>query len=383
MIRSLLHIFAFLMLGTILSVGSNNIARGLSEKPPKQDEKLREPKPVDPVKGILKFFDERPLVALDEGRHHNAQTHAFFRTLVRDPGFAKKVNDIVVEFGTSRYQEVMDRYIMGESVPIEQIRLVWRETTQIYVWDNPVYRQFFETVRAVNQKLPKQRRLRVLLGDPPIDWSRVKNFNDWIRESPRDTFAAELVDREVLRKGRKALIIYGGVGHLQRRDVYANFQPTPGDSAGLLEQIERKSPGTTYNIWANVATDDLGVSEAVKAAWPIPSLILLKGTTLGARDFTTILYPSPPAKERRTRFVNGKRVEISKGEFATFKAEDNIDALLYLGPVKSVTLAPDAIDTYADDAYYREAVRRSKALNEFGLEEIETLRKKYLESKRP
>ena len=82
--------------------------------------------------------------------------------------------------------------------------------------------------------------------------------------------------------------------------------------------------------------------------------------------------------------MDGKRVEISKEEFATFKLEDNFDALLYLGAVKSITKVPYALDTYADEAYFREVVRRSKALHGFGMEEIEGLRKRYLESmKRP
>jgi hypothetical protein len=378
---SLLRFAAFLILCVVLSIGFSSSARGSLNKNIERTKKISQPKPTDPVKGILKLFDKRPLVALDEGPHHTEQTHAFIRALVQDPGFAKRVNDIVVEFGSARYQDVMDRYIKGEPVPIEQLRLAWRETTQVYVWDNPVYRQFFETVRAVNQKLPEQRRLRVLLGDPPIDWSRVNNFNDWMRESPRDTHAAELIEREVLKKGRKALIIYGGFGHLQRRDVYTNFQPTPGDRAGLLEQVERTHPGTPYNIWSNTNTDDLGVPESRKASWHVPSLIPLKNTTLGQRDFTTVLTPSS-GPERRTKFVNGRRVEIRTTEYASLKLEDNFDALLYLGHIRSITKVPDALDTYADEDYFREVVRRSRVLSEVNLEEIENLRRKYDESRR-
>lgn len=379
---SLVRFTAFLLLWSMWSIGFSGPVRASLSKTPEQSRKISEPKPTDPVKGILKLFDQRPLVALDEGPHHTQQTHDFIRALIQDPRFAERVNDVVVEFGTARYQDVMDRYINGESVAIEQLRSAWRETTQVYVWDNPVYRQFFEMVRTVNQKLPTQKRLRVLLGDPPIDWSRVNDFNDWMRESPRDTHAAGLIEREVLKKGRKALIIYGGFGHFQRRDVFTNFQPTPGDRAGLLEQIERTHPGTTYNIWANTNTDDLGVPGSRKASWPVPSLILLKGTTLGQRDFITVLAPSN-GPQQRTKIVNGKRVEIPTTEYAAFKLEDNFDALLYLGPKGAITKVPDALDTYADEDYFREVVRRSRVLGEISLEEIESLRNKYLEARRP
>lgn len=61
-------------------------------------------------------------------------------------------------------------------------KLIWRETTQVYAHDNSVYQKFFETVRAANRKLPDGRKVRVLMGEPPIDWSKVNNFNDRVRE---------------------------------------------------------------------------------------------------------------------------------------------------------------------------------------------------------
>jgi hypothetical protein len=36
-----------------------------------------------------------------------------------------------------------------------------------------VYEQFYRTVRAVNWARPAGRQIRVLLGDPPIDWAAV------------------------------------------------------------------------------------------------------------------------------------------------------------------------------------------------------------------
>jgi hypothetical protein len=369
----------FLLFITILSLNLNSFAQFV-RKSSTPNIGLKEPKAVDPIAGILKLFESRPLVALDEGGHHTAQTHTFFRTLVQDSRFPEKVNDILVEFGNCKYQDVMDRYINGETVPLEQLQLVWRETTQVYVFDNPVYRQFFETVRNVNLKLPKNKRLRVLLGDPAIDWSKVNNFDDWIKQANRDTNAAQIIEREVLKKKRKAILIYGGT-HIVRRDVYRNFEPTPGDFAGVVEQVERVHPKSTYSVWANTVNDDIGVRESNLALFPIPSLVMLKGTTLGERDFTSILSKEGPG-ENRIKFVNGKRVNVPRDEFARLRLEENVDALLYLGPVKYLYKTPYFIDTFSDEDYYRETVRRSRILSEINLEEIEDLRKKYLTVKK-
>jgi hypothetical protein len=48
------------------------------------------------------------------------------------------MNDIVVEFGNSRYQDVMDRFVRGEDVPHAQLQPVWQNTAQAHeIWDVP------------------------------------------------------------------------------------------------------------------------------------------------------------------------------------------------------------------------------------------------------
>lgn len=105
-----------------------------------------------------------------EGPHGNEQGHAFRLALIRDRRFAASVNDIVVEFGSARYQDLMDRFVNGGDVPAQELRRAWQDTTvTTAVWDRPIYEEFFRAVRDVNAALPPGRRLRVLLGDAPID----------------------------------------------------------------------------------------------------------------------------------------------------------------------------------------------------------------------
>jgi hypothetical protein len=130
---------------------------------------------------------------------------------VSNSSFTSKVNEIVVEFGNGLYQDVMDRYISGEDVSPAELSQAWRNTTQIIVWDSPVYERLFATVRKVNQDLPKDKHLRVLLGDAPIDWNSTHSFSDWGHWlSRRDEYFAATVQRDVLSKHHKALLIIGG-----------------------------------------------------------------------------------------------------------------------------------------------------------------------------
>jgi hypothetical protein len=100
--------------------------------------------PLDPVAGILDAFRAHDIVALGEGAHGNEQGAAFRLALVRDARFATTVNDIVVESGNARYQDVMDRFVRGEDVPADVLRqaitaLLRHELTHLFtfqLWGN-------------------------------------------------------------------------------------------------------------------------------------------------------------------------------------------------------------------------------------------------------
>jgi hypothetical protein len=71
--------------------------------------------------------------------------------LIRDPRLAGVINDVVIEFGTTRYQDVIDQFISGEDVPSSSLRRVWQDTTQIeFDWDLPIYEEFLRAIRSVN-----------------------------------------------------------------------------------------------------------------------------------------------------------------------------------------------------------------------------------------
>jgi len=85
---------------------------------------------ADPVSVILDAVASRPLVALSEGQHWNEQGHRFRLKLIQDPRFVAAFDDIVVEFGSSRYQTLMDRFVAGADVARDSLRQAWQNTMQ-------------------------------------------------------------------------------------------------------------------------------------------------------------------------------------------------------------------------------------------------------------
>ena len=188
------------------------------------------------VVALVSAFDQVDVVAL--GEYHDRQEDSALRiALVRHPDFAKKVRSIVVEFGSTTEQATLDRYIQGENIGRAQLERVWKTTTQAAngVWDSRIYADFFAAVRDVNAKLPSDRRIRVLGGDPGPEDHR-----------SRETAAVAVLKEQVLRKHGKALMIYGAA-HFYRaapRDYWSSM----GEDGGIARMLERDYPGRTLVV---------------------------------------------------------------------------------------------------------------------------------------
>ena len=340
----------------VLALGAATLAapvRALAQKPgPTAPEKPI--KPLEPVRAILDALKSHDIVALDEGRHGNEQAHKLRLELIRHPTFARTVNDIVVEFGSARYQDVMDRYIRGEDVPASELRHAWQDTTQHAVWDVPIFEEFFRAVRQVNQSLAKNRQLRVLLADPPIDWAAVKTAPDhfkWLRM--RDTHGAELIQREVLAKKRKALLIFGAM-HLQRKNISANYEPLDGAET-VVSILDRAGAAKIFTIRTPTEAEPQSL-QADMASWPVPSLVVLRGTRLGMLDSAMFWSSDMP----RFAMREGKPSPLPREQWRVLPMQEMFDALLYLGPTSTITTAKLPAALCADAAYRQ--MRRDRML---------------------
>lgn len=295
-------------------------------------------KPIDPIAGILDAFKAHRVVALGEGDHGNEQGHRFRLALIRDPRFSSVVTDVVVEFGNALHQSLMNRFISGEEVDHAQLRQIWQDTSQLNtVWDTPIYEEFFRAVREVNRTLAPERRIRVLLGDPPIDWERVGTFKDvfaQMREvGDRDAHPTGVIRREVLATDRRALVIYGDF-HLDRTPAPLRIGCQPGSAipchpGSIVDQLESIAGVRAFNI-RTITGIDLRNLQADVSTWPVPSLGVLSGSTLGGVRYREF-WPAGPA-------VVGPSSQSQDASLGSMRPmEEAYDAILYLGPLSSIT----------------------------------------------
>jgi hypothetical protein len=259
----------------------------------------------------------------------------------------------------------MDRYIAGETVARTELRQVWRNTaagsraTPQTVWDAPIYERFFAVVRDVNQTLPKLKRLRVLLGDPPIDWNAIKSRADMKPVMfDRDGYFVSVIEKEVLGKGRRALLFHG-TGHLIRGRLPAQPPAIGVVPGGVTVEVEKRHPGAVFVVMPHQGFSERNEElEKRLASWPKPGLALLKNTWLGDLD---AVAAHPPAKTTRILTPDGgEKSGLSLWE--GLKLQDMADAYLYLGPIASVIIDGASPEAQQDEEYQRELQRRRSLL---------------------
>ncbi len=324
--------------------------------------------PIAAVDAVLNAFDDHPIVALSE-MHGMQEEHDFIQRLLRDASFPDRVDAVVMEGGNALYQDLLDGYIIVGDVPLSDVRIVWRNSSQSpnSIWDAEVFEQIYTTIHDVNMTLPAADRVRVLAGGVPIDWSDIETAEDMGRyRMSRDEYYASVVETEVLARGQSALLIIGGMHILKA----SNGQ---GDRLMVTQRLEALHPGSVFVVWPHtgllgaemdreyLSADELAAGgaarmttrllEARMASWPTPSATLVEGTWLGDLELSLFL---PGGFTFDGEYVSPQR------DYGGLTLSEGIDAYLYVGPRDSLTLSRVAPAVLEDDAYLEELNRRSQ-----------------------
>jgi hypothetical protein len=294
--------------------------------------------PADPyaraIAGIARQFDTHSVIQLGE-LHRSLQIHSFIQQLLRDPRFICRVNDVVVEFGNSRLQNLADIYTSGGALTEPQIASMYRETSVPLTWNTPVYRAVYDTVRDVNQQHLCKHPVRLVLADTPLDWSKIETAKDLEAFADRDKAMADTVEREVFAKHHHAFLITGEF-HAEKK--------TSDEADGLrtAEIVERLHPGSLFVI---VTVPSPAAAEALHMA-PAPSFKAARGSDIEHRPFAM-------TKEHWTAMT-----PVQSGGFTIGEV---VDGILYVGGNSSVFPSPEI---YLDAPYAKELRRRATIIKQ-------------------
>jgi hypothetical protein len=291
-------------------------------------------RPVSAVPALLDALQRFPLVAVTE-RHMLQEWHDVIAGLLRNPSLPGKVNDIVVEFGNSAYQELSDRFVLSDKeVARADLVKIWRQIGDP-TWNAPVYEQFFHTVRAVNWQLPAKQRIRILLGQAPVSMNQVlanphdrSMIREFVDSTSLNRHYADVVGQEVLDKGRRALLFAGG-GHVLR-GLQDDSDPKQTNAA---TRIESNHPNSMYVVDLLIlppGPPQSSIGQRVHSEvmhWAPASIAPIAGTWLGGT-------------RQSDSWINGMSSRATSAIGRTY--EKQADAVLYLAPGNFLTASqPD------------------------------------------
>jgi hypothetical protein len=303
---------------------------------------------------LLERAQKTDMLALGE-RHWSIPEHRFLTTLIRNPQFPSVFPEIIVEFGNAHYQKTINRYLAGKKVSDRELNKVWQDTTVPMAWDTPLYAEFFEAIRNVNSRLPRNNKIHVFLGDPPVNWSKVKTVADFKPFMDRDAFYATVMARNCSLE--RCLLICGAL-HFQWKDPLANLRP-PSTHKNVLEYYRARTSSTNK---IEVVLPLYSQAEPF-ARFSVPSLSSTYSLPLSAMRFGQV----DQSRVSILKKVDGEMKAMEVQADDTLPISEVVDWVLYLG--KEDKKSEPTPSLYQDRAYVRELYRRSKIVGDaFGFD---------------
>lgn len=263
--------------------------------------------------------------------HGSTEVVGQLQAFLEDESHWRQVDDIVVEFGNARYQELADRYLLGdESIPLQQLRPIWRDTLYFMAWQYAAYEELVVQLQQWNRV--REHRVRLVLAEPAFDWGAL-GAGDWQQlVDRRELGYLQAVEQQVIKPRRRAILLFGAF-HTMETLVRLNGRGEPFES--LVALLEKRHPGSVYTVWPRMSGD--GVKSAGEIQGAAPYLVPLASTGLGARPIN-----------RLTRRI---------AEEGAPTLAQVADAYLYLSTTDRNAPVSDA--ALADNAWHAEMRRRA------------------------
>lgn len=178
--------------------------------------------------------------------HGGEKSHDFLLCLLSRPAFQSRATDVLVEWANPVHQTLVDRYLLElDPVPRESLKAVWLDTDAPHLWGRlPLIPQFYDAVRSINQQLAPARRIRVLGGSAPIDWSNVTSATDIASYPFKNNWAAHVITEHFASDPERRLLVVYGDGHIHHNggtmmgNLYAAVDRAKLFVVGTIDALE-------------------------------------------------------------------------------------------------------------------------------------------------
>jgi hypothetical protein len=222
--------------------------------------------PVPFVVDKLSAFD---LLIFDDALHTAVEPFDFYQQLVQEAAFQRKKSAIFLEAIPSNKQRHLDDYLDAPSDDPRLLYPAFQDDANGFGFPYKTYFDFLHTVRAVNQALPKEDRLKVFGVGSPTFWAEIQTPQDL--EQFRKSLASYdhhmyVTIRDELQQFRAKK---KGIFLTNTRHAYKGIKRKDGQPFwNTATFFEQRHPGKTYSIRLHNVTLSILRAKAPPASAP-------------------------------------------------------------------------------------------------------------------
>lgn len=202
-----------------------------------------------PVAFVNEVLETHDLVVFDDALHNAYEPFVFYRQLIKDPFFQQKVRYVFIEVFSITLQPYINDYFNSPVKDSSILLKVFQDDFSGYGWRHQTYLDLFSNIWDVNQKLPIEKRIKVIGVDQPVYWEAIHTRRDYdlFQESlaARDYFMYKMITAslENFSGTRKGIFL------TNTRHAYKGIKNKKGDfywnAATFLHQFH---PGKIFSV---------------------------------------------------------------------------------------------------------------------------------------
>ena len=214
----------------------------------------------EPIHFVLEKLTTHDLIIFDDAHHTSLEAFEFYQRLIEDEAFKQKLTLIFLEVVPINKQRHLDAYLNATSDDPSLLFPAFQDHVNGRGWNLKTYFDLLRTVRVVNQRIPVEKKIRVLGVDCPTFWSEIQTrqdleqFNKSLATRDHHMYAVIVNELAEFKENRKGILL------TNTRHAYKGLRRNDGqffwNSATFFHQWH---PGKAYSIRLHNST-----TEAVK-----------------------------------------------------------------------------------------------------------------------
>lgn len=203
----------------------------------------------DPVSFVNDQLATHDLLLFDDALHSSWDAFDFYRTLVTNRVFQRRVKYIFLEAMAVNKQGYIDTYLASDPEDETLLYPAFQDDASGFGWREQTYFDLLHTIYVTNRTLPADQRFEVIAVSNPVYWSEIRTPEDvaLFRKSllgrDYDMYMIILTTLDKFKSGAK------GVFLTNTRHAYKNVRRKDGSlywNTGTF--FHQWNPGKTYAI---------------------------------------------------------------------------------------------------------------------------------------